>query len=110
MSKKIFDQQPSLQEYFETSDGKKFYSHNAATNHAATLAEKSVKNFKRQEVSKEAKEDSSAQEAKAEASEKEAREAEAKAKGETASKMAEAPIKKKVPAKNTNKKPSNTVK
>lgn len=140
MSRKIFDHQPSLQEYFETSDGKKFYSHNAATNHAATLANKAVKNFKREEVSKEAKEDSSVQEAKTEASEKEAQEAEAKAKEvskeakedssaqeakasekeaqepeakakeETTAKMAEAPIKKMVPAKNTNKKPSNTVK
>lgn len=63
MSKKIFDQQPSLQEYFETSDGKKFYSHNAATNHAAVLADKSVKNFKREDVSKEVEEDLSAKEA-----------------------------------------------
>lgn len=133
MSRKIFDHQPSLQEYFETSDGKKFYSHNSATNHAKTLSNKAVKNFKREEdVAGVTSEDLSAEEAqklanekaeadaialeeseamaKAEAAVKEAKEPQAKAKEETAAKKAEAPIKKMVPAKNTNKKPSNTVK
>jgi hypothetical protein len=47
MSKEIFDQNPSLKEYFETSDGKKFYNDNAAHNHARLLVDKEVKHVKR---------------------------------------------------------------
>lgn len=35
--KNIFETNPSLKEYFETSDGRKFYTKNAAENHARTL-------------------------------------------------------------------------
>lgn len=38
MNKEFFKANPSLNEYFETSDGKKFYTENAAQNHAKVKA------------------------------------------------------------------------
>lgn len=43
MKKSIFEQYPNLEEYFETSDGQKFFKETAAKTHARTLADKEVK-------------------------------------------------------------------
>ncbi|QDP85198.1 hypothetical protein FNJ88_06325 [Chryseobacterium sp. SNU WT5] len=42
MSKDTFKNHPDLQEYFETSDGTKFYKEDLAKNHARTLEDKAV--------------------------------------------------------------------
>ncbi|KMQ70314.1 hypothetical protein [Chryseobacterium koreense] len=42
MSKDIFKDTPDLQEYFETSDGQRFYKEDLAKNHARSLEDKSV--------------------------------------------------------------------
>ncbi len=42
MSKDIFKDNPELQEYFETSDGQKFYKEDLAKNHGRTLKDTGV--------------------------------------------------------------------
>lgn len=51
MSNDTFKNHPDLQEYFETSDGTKFYKEDLAKNHARTLKNKSVEQvFKDQDI------------------------------------------------------------
>lgn len=52
MKKSIFDQYPNLEEYFETSDGQKFFKETAAKTHARTLEDKSVNKVKRTDAKK----------------------------------------------------------
>lgn len=47
---KVFKSNPSLKEYFKTSDGKPFYSESAARNHAKALEDKTVVPVKRVET------------------------------------------------------------
>lgn len=44
---KIFQNNPQLDAYFETSDGMPFYTENAAKNHAKDLKDKEVKRIER---------------------------------------------------------------
>lgn len=43
MKENIFEQYPNLEEYFETSDGQKFFKETAANTHSQTLEDKEVK-------------------------------------------------------------------
>ncbi len=43
MKENIFEQYPNLEEYFETSDGQKFFKETAANTHSRTLEDKEVK-------------------------------------------------------------------
>jgi nucleoside 2-deoxyribosyltransferase len=43
----IFEQNPELQEVFQTSDGTSFYTENAAKNHARNLEDKKVSHLER---------------------------------------------------------------
>lgn len=43
----FFKDKPELQEYFETSDGTKFYTENLAKNHARDLEDKKVTHVER---------------------------------------------------------------
>ena len=45
----LFKDKPELQEYFETSDGTKFYTENMAKNHARDLEDKKVTHVTRPE-------------------------------------------------------------
>lgn len=42
MAENLFKQYPNLEEYFETSDGQKFFKETAAKTHARTLEDKKV--------------------------------------------------------------------
>lgn len=44
---KIFDENPNLDEVYETTDGNQFFTRNAAENHAKTLKAKTVKRIVR---------------------------------------------------------------
>lgn len=44
---KVFQENPNLKEFYKTSDGTPFYSHNAAQNHAKTLEDKSIEKVER---------------------------------------------------------------
>ena len=44
---KVFADHPNLKEYWKTSDGKPFYSENAAKNHARTLKDKHIDHVER---------------------------------------------------------------
>ncbi len=52
MAENIFNQYPNLEEYFETSDGQKFFKETAAKTHARTLEDKSVNKVKRTDTKK----------------------------------------------------------
>lgn len=52
MAENIFNQYPNLEEYFETSDGQKFFKETAAKTHARTLEDKSVNKVKRTDAKK----------------------------------------------------------
>lgn len=49
MDKKLFENNPNITEYFETSDGSKFYTENLAKNHARDLKDKAIKTVERPE-------------------------------------------------------------
>ena len=57
----LFKNNPELKEYFETSDGEKFYSHNLAANHAKGLEDKEVKTVTKPESKKASKDEKSAE-------------------------------------------------
>lgn len=128
---KIFSENPNLKEYFETTDGHKFFNENAAKNHAKTLAEGSrgVKHVERpadkveivetdeekearlaKEAELKAKKDAEKAEKAAELkAKKEAEKAEAKAKKEAevkAKKEAEAKAKEDAAAQNNGQGPT----
>jgi hypothetical protein len=50
MENTIFDKNPSLEEYHQTSDGQAFYTKSNALNHARTLEDKAVKTVSRGDV------------------------------------------------------------
>lgn len=45
----VFEQYPNLEEYYETSDGQKFFKESAAKTHARTLEDKKVTTVKRED-------------------------------------------------------------
>lgn len=47
MKNKVFEANPSLDCYFQTTDGECFFTENAAKDHARSLADKTVKPFHR---------------------------------------------------------------
>lgn len=45
--KSTLDRKPKLKSYWETADGRQFYTKNAAENHAKTLDDRSIEEVKR---------------------------------------------------------------
>ena len=82
MKNSIFEENPKLDCYFETSDGNPFYTENAAQYHAKDLEDKSVKAIYRKDFVEETETAEADTKAKEEADAKAQEEADAKAKEE----------------------------